>query len=100
MYSRMHGAHSERRLTCLASYIDPKAWTQALVNIDRKIMEFYDQSDDLIIISLPYKLSEIRTAIAEFVSSNFNDASLLNCFEIAIDYLISNKKHFDAQTKF
>ena len=72
---------------------EPKnAWRQGLIQLDTDIMDIYDKANDIIVISLPYKLSDIKQTITEFISTNFNDESLLNCFDVALDYLNPNKK--------
>ena len=61
-------------------------------------MSIYDKiiANDVIIISLPYKLKDIKLAItqfiAEFISNNFNDGSLLSSFDIVLNFLNPNEQ--------
>eukprot|EP01084_Bolivina_argentea_P042904 79084_1 len=49
-----------------------------------------DKSSDIVIISLPYKLHDIRTTMHQFVSQTFNNESLLYCCDIIISFIVPN----------
>ena len=91
---RKRGSQPRRTLTkSQYSKIDPIEWKNVLLFIDADIMDIYDKANDIIIISLPYKLTDIKQAITEFICNNFNDESLLSCFDIVLNYLNPNKKY-------
>ena len=80
------------------SKISAIEWKNALLNIDTDILNIYDKANDIIIISLPYKLSNIKQAIKGSISNNFNDDSLSNCFDVILSFLYPNKKYIQSIT--
>eukprot|EP01083_Nonionella_stella_P179464 637278_1 len=77
-------------LECTDLDISQQEWLECLIQIDDFIVEMRHKSSDIVIISLPYKLHDIRTTMHQFVSQTFNNESLLYCCDIIINFIVPN----------
>eukprot|EP01084_Bolivina_argentea_P192773 330871_1 len=86
-----------RTVKCVNPHITATDWNNTLIEIDEYIMELYDKAQEagIIIISSPYNLKEIRLSLIKFTHTNFKDASIINCFEIVLNFLNPNKKNIE-----
>ena len=62
-----------------------------LLKIDKDVMDLYDNSNKVIIISLPYKLSNIKQAINDFITNEFIHESMLFCCDVIMEFITPSK---------
>ena len=81
-------------LICIDPNISTLQWIKCLLWIDKDIMDqsIYDDSNKIIIISLPYKLEDIKQALNEFITTTFTQESMLFCSDVIMQFIAPNKQ--------
>jgi len=86
-------------LTCIQQLTEYKSneqaqieWQSCLSNIDSSLGKIYDDiitnETELIVISIPYKLTDIHQTIERSISDQLPS----NCFEVIMDFMFPSKK--------
>eukprot|EP01084_Bolivina_argentea_P276106 471029_1 len=77
--------------------ISDDQWIECLIKIDDDIMQMYSCLDHIIIISSPYKLTDIKRQLRQFVIQTFGNESIVFCFDIIFSFITHNKRYIQHQ---
>ena len=75
----------------------PSQWINCLLKLDRYITGLYDDSNKIIIISLPYKFEDIKQALTEFIRQSFTQESMLFCSDAILEFIVVSKYFIHSQ---
>eukprot|EP01084_Bolivina_argentea_P138369 243614_1 len=72
--------------------ITSEKWLECLLVLDDQLRDsIYSTSNDIIVLSAPYRLNKIHTALKKSLIS-IHDESLLFCIDFIMDFIVLNKR--------
>eukprot|EP01084_Bolivina_argentea_P148232 259194_1 len=82
------------KLQYIASDVTQIQWNQCLCRLDAEIMGLYDTAEKhkIVVRSFPYKVQQIAKGVADYMKQNFQEDSLMHCFDIILQYLSSTEE--------